>query len=766
MGPAYSQNEPIRTINTNEVYAITSKYSIRQMRVPFSSQNYETLFNQNLVFGFKTPGNPMNHIIEMSPSIINSGPLFGLPNTPSEREILNYNKVWSVLGHDIRYHIKDFSDNNHVDQKIPSLYAWPGRGNPHFEQYNGFKLKRLDYDLAPFYDFNNDQIYNPDHGDYPQIEQANYDIIPSAIYYSVYHILKDLRLEFGFTNWTFHCEENSLLNKAIFSSYKITNYSIEDLVDFKFCSELDIALGCPGDDYIGVDSTSNTCFWYNKNNVDGGSGSNCENMNIGFGSNPPAQFFSYLNHQMGSCAYLHTMHLTGLDKSLISNSNHYNCYLNGFRNNCLPYLNPLTNLQTLFPFNGDVTVSNSWSMYQQNYPYPSNIRLYPTCRPGDIRKGQSIKVDLVLHHVREQNADHLLNVIIGLEQLKEIQDLYSASFKEFCEEGVCNNECVWPGDSDNNGIVEYLDAVQIFKSIGHTGTDRPYASIWTGTSSSSWTTGVPGALNHKYVDANGDGVINADDAQVVTNHYSYFRGVPQRDVIECQEGSDIILSYYTDSILKNPIFANIKIIPGDRTVQGISFQIEGSNNDFSFLFSDSPKIWIDSVNSNFWSNIFGLQSKGLKEDYYSAVWFHPSGQNQACLDTINFRLRVQIKNSEILKKDWQLKICNAKIWFEDGSVKNLYSNRLRYYSTHSVSTENNKKDEYFLYPNPLTDELFIHSNYKIEGVKIIDLAGNCVGNYPGANNRIDISAINCGIYFVEVRTKESLKIGKVYVVRN
>ena len=56
-------------------------------------------------------------------------------------------------------------------------------------------------------------------------KRQKFNQIPSAIYYSIFHTNLYQKLEIGLTSWTYQCEENTLINKAIFSSYKISNYS-------------------------------------------------------------------------------------------------------------------------------------------------------------------------------------------------------------------------------------------------------------------------------------------------------------------------------------------------------------------------------------------------------------------------------------------------------------------------------------------------------------------------------------------------------------
>lgn len=280
--------------------------------------------------------------------------------------------------------------------------------------------------------------------------------------------------------------------------------------------------------------------------------------------------FSYLNQPMSSCAYVHLFGF-GLDPSYIYKETQLRSYLKGYRNSDLEYIDSKTGLPTLFPYNGDVTDPNDWSMIQEKYKWPKHIHLFPTCDIGTLLKGQSVKVDFVLHNSRVLDANHLQNVKLGLEQVNEIKALYLNSFEEVCLDEICLEECVWPGDTDNNGIVNYLDAVQIFKSIDYVGATRLYSHVWAGTSATSWSQDVPRGVNHKYVDANGDGIITQNDVQLVSDHHLYFRGVPVPETEDCSLSQDIILDYFSDSLLKNNFILNMAVIPNEKIFKESAF---------------------------------------------------------------------------------------------------------------------------------------------------------------------------------------------------
>lgn len=102
------------------------------------------------------------------------GPLDAITGTTTSEACTNWDQHFSTSSEDIELFLADWSDGQ-IDNAIPtSLLAWPAKGNPFFEDIHTFNLPTVTStsELAPFWDENEDGIYNPEDGDFP--------IIPSA----------------------------------------------------------------------------------------------------------------------------------------------------------------------------------------------------------------------------------------------------------------------------------------------------------------------------------------------------------------------------------------------------------------------------------------------------------------------------------------------------------------------------------------------------------------------------------------------------------
>ncbi|MEO1436046.1 MAG: hypothetical protein AAFV80_10955, partial [Bacteroidota bacterium] len=98
----------------------------------------------------------------------------------------NFDQIWKVDQFEIEAHLADWEDNSLIDGPIAdAVLYWPGRNNPYFEIEQGFILP--DQDLAPFFDRNNDGLYDPLGGDYPVFEQQNPNAVPRAMAWMVFN---------------------------------------------------------------------------------------------------------------------------------------------------------------------------------------------------------------------------------------------------------------------------------------------------------------------------------------------------------------------------------------------------------------------------------------------------------------------------------------------------------------------------------------------------------------------------------------------------
>ena len=215
------------------------------------------------------------------------------PDSTTPDMLIDFNKIWRVTAAEIEAHIADFNDNGTIDNPIPAIFGWPGRGNPSFEDYNDFPILMNNFSLAPFWDEDGNGIYNPNMGDYPVVEIrgcGNTPLIADEMLWFTFHdkithtesLAEPLSAQIHCQVFAFNCTPSSIINNTVFTSYKIINRGIEASDSTHLGLYHNIQIGCDDDDFVGSIPELNTVFSYNSDAQD----ESCGNQN-GLGENPP-----------------------------------------------------------------------------------------------------------------------------------------------------------------------------------------------------------------------------------------------------------------------------------------------------------------------------------------------------------------------------------------------------------------------------------------------------------------------------------------------
>jgi len=101
--------------------------------------------------------------------------------------------------------------------------------------------------------------------------------------------------------------------------------------------------------------------------------------------------------------------------------------------------------------------------------------------------------------------------------------LFAIAFLYFSPD--CLTQTVWPGDVNNNGIVNEIDFLYLGYAFNNTGSPRTIInSNWEAQEiATEWTGTFPDGLNFAYADCNGDGTVDEADAQVIEENIAKTR---------------------------------------------------------------------------------------------------------------------------------------------------------------------------------------------------------------------------------------------------
>lgn len=200
----------------------------------------------------------------------NSGPISNTSNTPSMSNE-KWEKVWKVTKSQIDWHLTNYTNPGYT---VPSEIAnWPTHGviTDGEAQF-----------LAPYFDRNGDDFYDPIDGDYPLIkgDQAIYFIYNDDLSMSGSNTMKT---ETHVMAYAFQCPDSAIQN-TIFVDYKIFNRSQNTYDSTSFGMWSDFDLGNPNDDYVQCDVMRNLFFVFNGDDFD-----DDNQGRSGYGNHPGSQ---------------------------------------------------------------------------------------------------------------------------------------------------------------------------------------------------------------------------------------------------------------------------------------------------------------------------------------------------------------------------------------------------------------------------------------------------------------------------------------------
>ena len=197
--------------------------------------------------------------------------LAGLPNLPESA------RFWQVSFDDVARHVLDYSEDAIINEPIEAIFAWPGRGNRFFREYNGFDLPAGFYaNNNAFFDRNYNSIYEPDKGEYPISSRFKgyYGLYyPEQITAFFFHT-DDFTLETAYSGfpvsgigfaYTYDCQDDPVFKNSVFFSWTWQHTGPERSDSCQIGLFLNSDIGNPNDDYQG--SRWNAYFAYNADSL-------------------------------------------------------------------------------------------------------------------------------------------------------------------------------------------------------------------------------------------------------------------------------------------------------------------------------------------------------------------------------------------------------------------------------------------------------------------------------------------------------------------
>ena len=426
-----------------------------------------------------------------------SGPL-NADGTIDNTSCANWDRFFKVKGADIKAFLDDlpnFANNpSAAVAAYPSIMGWPGWGNPYFSTLNGFDLPNTPGGLAPFYDADQNGLYDPLQGDYPAVKlQATPPFVPAEIVWCVFNDQGNgivhpvtqawpLQMEVQLTTWAFNCPDDPVLNNTIFTAHRML-YKYTEPMDSCFVGMwVDFDLGCYTDDYFGSNPDLNTFFAYNADALDGtGTGTTCNQGVPTFGDHPPVQSVTFLSRKLDKLVYFVNPSVgswpTGMTEPIFPYE-YYN-FLSGTWRDGTPLTygglgyNSGSGIPADYAFPADPADPNGWSMCTAGIP-AADYRMLGTHKIGKLQPGQV--EELVTAWTVHPDPDLPCGLGSTFDEISGVRAQYDAGFANVCSPLTAVDNIlaapvgIFPNPANNAFTVQYGDlpvrAMRLFSADG------------------------------------------------------------------------------------------------------------------------------------------------------------------------------------------------------------------------------------------------------------------------------------------------------------
>ncbi len=346
---------------------------------------------------------------------------------------------------------------------------------------------------------------------------------------------------------------------------------------------------------------------------------------------------------------------------------------------------------------------------------------------------------------------------------------------------------VFPGDADNNGLVNHLDVLNVGYAWGTTGPAR----IETGGQPSTqaipvtWEEFFPQGLNYAFADADGNGVVNFLDLATISINYgqvhdggsevvTFFEGLPEIHSQLMLDKNEVPDYPTSGTYIEIPVLLGSEDLPLE-SFQGIAFTIEYDADfiaDLEFSFDESS--WLNSGEGSF--DFIGPEEEiGVKEIAISRKGNFPiDGQGKIgtlsliVIDDLGTLLASPSDSSNVIINIKEIKAVNGDFWTlpiasDSVSVMVYGPDALPLNTNHPIL------EKIRVFPNPAKDHIRIESPTSINEVILLNSFGkmqNAIEFKEDRNIEIDLPQdLPGGMYLLQIRTDSGILTKKIIISR-
>lgn len=675
-------------------------------------------------------------------------------------------RVFKVSAYEINALIKDFEINGQIDN-VParSLLEWPAKGNPHFSKLTGLELPNRE--MAPFFDRLQNGSYDPYEGDYPILGYDCADVIPIEMGWTLYHDKtihgfsnspEILNVEVATTVFSFGYLGIDVLDKSVFVRQELRNRSNKDLYDFRLGHFVDLNIGCAQDDAIGCDPGQNTFFGYNGKELD--NSTFCQGV-PSYHYFSPVQTVTFLNHSLSS--FISYSPEVDIESRAMS----YNRLLHGIWKDGVPITAAGNGYNTSGPvttylYSDPPSDANGWSLMTDTATLIQDFRGLGAIGIDTLLKNDFaiVYTAYTVHH--KDSLNPVDQVDFAMDRIPIVQEFFDNCFESAGGMSVlCDTICVWPGDMDNNGMVNNIDVLSWGLRLGKSGQPREHLfSGWLPQFADDWGTPDNFPIHTQHMDADGNGQIETSDYNIIDLNYGLTNNsnvawggynLPGNElwferIFDSATGYDTIVS--PGKTFKSRLhFQN----PTTDPVYGLAFSIRFDTSVVNWQNSTPIINWINSPFITNAQRFVRVNPNGLDVGIT-----RKDGKPVSVQDISLFDIAMRVTSEVIPYPITAVQFQNYQLINASGDNIVIGSKELDIQFGQLSSVDNLgdlQQIAFRVFPNPGNDFVYIEANEQIEFIEFMSIEGMGMFRIPGVKNTFFLAnteSLPEGLYLVKV----------------
>ena len=339
-----------------------------------------------------------------------------------------------------------------------------------------------------------------------------------------------------------------------------------------------------------------------------------------------------------------------------------------------------------------------------------------------------------------------------------------------------NHNCVvWPGDADNDSIVNNFDLLPVGLFYSQAGPPRTATSnAWLAYLSTNWGTSETNGSDIKHADCNGDGIIDNNDTLAINLNFNLTHAITTHPVISYAEKINTPALYFVTSsntynagsFIDVEVWAGSAVLPVSN-LYGLAFNID---YDAYLVQSGTesltyPVSWLGTPGTN---AITIAKIDALATIAYGAETRinHTNSTGFGKIADFKFQAKTNITTTSIL----HLSVSNYKANDSAGVAEqfntindSIIINPLGV----GVQVANNKND-ITIYPNPFTSQTTISfsETQKNTTIKIMDVVGKEIKTvlFSGKSLILEKGEMQSGVYLLQITDENKNVVNRKVVV--